>query len=220
MSGEPGSKEYLAASALLLGELHNRLESSLKAADLWSLYRDLELPLAYLLAAMEHTGILVDRGKLERLGEELDRHSTQIAEQIYTEAGEKFNINSPKQLGVILYDKLRASRPEAHQDRAFHQCGGAGTAECVSIVSLVLEYRQVEKLRSTCAMHWCSSSRQRRADSHDVPSNGDMLRLAVQLKSKPAEYSGAHQRRRRIREAFVAPPGSGTHERRLLPDRA
>ena len=208
VSGEPGSKEYLAASALLLGELHNRLESSLKAADLWSLYRDLELPLAYLLAAMEHTGILVDRGKLERLGEELDRHSTQIAEQIYTEAGEKFNINSPKQLGVILYDKL--GLPVLKRTKT----GPSTSAEVLEqlsaypIVSLVLEYRQVEKLRSTYADALVQLISPETGRIHTTFHQTVTARPAVQLKSKPAEYSGAHQRRRQIRK--LCPTGQRT----------
>ncbi|MGI6149239.1 MAG: DNA polymerase I [Limnochordia bacterium] len=209
VSGEPGSKEYLAASALLLGELHNRLESSLKAADLWSLYRDLELPLAYLLAAMEHTGILVDRGKLERLGEELDRHSTQIAEQIYTEAGEKFNINSPKQLGVILYDKL--GLPVLKRTKT----GPSTSAEVLEqlsaypIVSLVLEYRQVEKLRSTYAdalvqLISPETGRIHTTFHQTVTATGRLSSSNPNLQNIPVRTSAG----RRIREAFVAPPGS------------
>ena len=105
---------------------------------------------------MERTGILVHREKLEKLGEELDQHRTEIAQQIYAEAEEEFNINSPKQLGVILFEKL--GLPVIKRTKT----GPSTSAEVLEqltnypIVNWVLEYRQVEKLRSTYADVLCS----------------------------------------------------------------
>ena len=101
---------------------------------------------------MEHRGIKVDREKLEKLGEELDRNSTEIAEQIYAEAGEKFNINSPKQLSVILFEKM--GLPVLKRTKT----GPSTSAEVLEqltaypIVNLVLEYRQVESFAQPMPM--------------------------------------------------------------------
>lgn len=209
IEAEPGSEEHLAASAQLLGKLQPLLTERLKEASLWGLYSDLELPLAYLLAKMEHTGILVDRAKLESLGEELDRNRTQIAEEIYKEAGERFNINSPKQLAAILFDKL--GLPVLKRTKT----GPSTSAEVLEqlsaypIVNLVLEYRQVEKLRSTYAdalvqLISPSTGRIHTTFHQTVTATGRLSSSNPNLQNIPVRTSAG----RRIREAFIAPPGS------------
>ncbi|HHT73850.1 MAG TPA: DNA polymerase I [Firmicutes bacterium] len=206
--GEPGTLEYLGASVRLLAQLHKGLEAKLREAGLWELYHDLELPLAYLLAQMEHTGILVNREKLEKLGEELDSQSTQIAEQIYAEAGERFNINSPKQLGVILFEKL--GLPVLKRTKT----GPSTSAEVLEqlseyeIVNLVLEYRQVEKLRSTYAdalvqLISPETGRIHTTFHQTVTATGRLSSSNPNLQNIPVRTSAG----RRIREAFIAPEG-------------
>lgn len=208
VDGEPGTVEYLGAAARLLGQLHTCLEAALREADLWRLYHDLELPLAYLLAKMERTGILVHREKLEKLGEELDQHRTQIAQQIYAEAGEEFNINSPKQLGVILFEKL--GLPVIKRTKT----GPSTSAEVLEqltnypIVNLVLEYRQVEKLRSTYADALVQLISPQTGRIHStfhqtVTATGRLSSSNPNLQNIPVRTSAG----RRIREAFIAPEG-------------
>lgn len=209
VEAEEGTVEYLAACAGLLPKLHRRLEEELKEAELWELFYDLELPLAYLLAKMEHTGILVDRAKLETLGEELDRHRTEIAQQIYAEAGEEFNINSPKQLGVILFEKM--GLPVLKRTKT----GPSTSAEVLEqltaypIVNLVLEYRQVEKLRSTYADALVQLISPKTGRIHttfhqNVTATGRLSSSDPNLQNIPVRTSGG----RRIRETFIAPEGS------------
>lgn len=209
VDADEGTMEYLVACAGLLPELHQHLEKELKEAELWELFYDLELPLAYLLARMEHRGIKVDREKLEKLGEELDRNSTEIAEQIYAEAGEKFNINSPKQLGVILFEKM--GLPVLKRTKT----GPSTSAEVLEqltaypIVNLVLEYRQVEKLRSTYAdalvqLISPETGRIHTTFHQNVTATGRLSSSDPNLQNIPVRTSAG----RRIRETFVAPEGS------------
>ena len=71
------------------------------------MYHDLEMPLAFILADMESQGVKVDIERLRSMGEELKNRLKDLEELIYSLAGESFNINSPKQLGIILFEKLR-----------------------------------------------------------------------------------------------------------------
>lgn len=77
----------------------------LQKDDLYELYQKVELPLASVLARMEKRGILVDPERLEEISADLDETLTRLTDSIHTQAGEKFNINSPKQLGVILFKR-------------------------------------------------------------------------------------------------------------------
>lgn len=208
IEADEGTVEYLVACVGLLEKVQAHLEAQLKEADMWELYRDLELPLAYLLAKMEDTGILVDRVKLENLGAELDAQSTEIAEKIFAEAGEKFNINSPKQLGVILFEKM--GLPVLKRTKT----GPSTSAEVLEqlsaypIVNLVLEYRQVEKLRSTYADALVQLINPETGRIHttfhqNVAATGRLSSSDPNLQNIPIRTSAG----RRIRETFVAPEG-------------
>ncbi|MBP0973722.1 MAG: DNA polymerase I [Oscillospiraceae bacterium] len=114
------------------------------------LWRDIELPLTDVLASMEHTGVLVDQDGIRSFGEQLTTRIDELAAEIYEAAGEEFNISSPKQLGVILFEKL--GLPAKKKTKS----GWSTNAEVLEelswqhpIVAKVLEYRQYTKLRST-----------------------------------------------------------------------
>ena len=79
----------------------------LREQGMEALYRDLELPLLYTLHHMEQAGILVERQELVDYGEMLKTRIDELEQTIYDKAGEKFNINSPKQLGTILFEKMQ-----------------------------------------------------------------------------------------------------------------
>ena len=85
------------------------LAEKLKEAGATSLYREVEMPLLFTLAAMEKKGVLVDTLLLKQMSEELGQLLSLSEEKIYRLAGEKFNINSPKQLQTILFEKLKLS---------------------------------------------------------------------------------------------------------------
>ncbi len=140
---------YNAVVALLCSSI---LEEKLKEDGSFKLYEEMELPLLYTLYNMEYEGIRVEREALKEYGDKLSVRIAELEKNIYELAGEEFNINSPKQLGEILFDKLKL--PGGKKTKS-----GYSTAADVleklagehDIVSSVLEYRQLAKLKSTYA---------------------------------------------------------------------
>ena len=116
------------------------------------LYHDVELPLTMVLGSMEYYGFKVDRNALEEYGNMLDRFIRSLEQAIYMLAGEEFNINSPKQLGIILFEKLGL---KAVKKTKTGYSTDAGVLESLAdkheIIPHILEYRQLAKLKSTYA---------------------------------------------------------------------
>ncbi|NMA71607.1 MAG: DNA polymerase I, partial [Firmicutes bacterium] len=140
----------LAARLGRYGALQRRLETQLEADGLLELFREVELPLAWVLAGMEARGIRVDAEVLAGLSQELDGRIEALAQGIYGLAGEEFNLNSPKQLGAILFDKL--GLPVLQRTKT----GPSTSAEVLEelaeqheIAALILAYRQLVKLKGT-----------------------------------------------------------------------
>ena len=128
------------------------LSGELKTKGMLSLYREIEMPVAFVLYDMEKEGIAIDRDALKKYGEDLSVSIAELEKSIYEAAGEEFNINSPKQLGVILFEKLQM--PNSKKTKT----GYSTSAEVLEklavdypIVSDILEYRQLTKLKSTYA---------------------------------------------------------------------
>ncbi len=99
--------QHLANKARAIEQLRPQLFEQLEKNEQLPLYTDIELPLTHVLAKMEITGVHVDAQTLKNMGSKLTERLTEIEEQIYQEAGEEFNINSTKQLGKILFEKLK-----------------------------------------------------------------------------------------------------------------
>ncbi|MDO5311221.1 MAG: DNA polymerase I, partial [Clostridia bacterium] len=116
-----------------------------------SLYYDIELPLTEVLARLQLRGMYVDKAELTDFGKMLDERISERQAQIYAEAGEEFNINSPKQLGVILFEKL--GLPYGKKTKKGTYSTNIDIMEKLRdkhpIVNMVLEYRQLTKLKST-----------------------------------------------------------------------
>ena len=134
----------------LIGALHETLGKRLEELGLTGLLQGMEIPLCSVLANMERRGVLVDKNALARFGEMLTSRIAETQKEIYAQAGEEFNILSPKQLGHILFEKL--GLPPIKKTKT----GYSTNAEVLEklqyqhpIVSLVLEYRQLTKLNST-----------------------------------------------------------------------
>ncbi len=128
------------------------LMDALADAGMERLYTEVELPLVYVLDAMEKEGVCVDGDALREYGEELGERIAALERRIYEQAGEEFNINSPKQLGVILFEKLQM--PNGKKTKTGYSTAAdvlERLAPDYPIVSDILEYRQLAKLKSTYA---------------------------------------------------------------------
>ncbi|MCS1351594.1 DNA polymerase I [Mechercharimyces sp. CAU 1602] len=142
--------EHLARKAVVVTQLEELLRTKLKEVELDKLYFDIELPLTDVLARMEQEGIRVDVEGLEALGEELRARLNELTDKIYDLAGTQFNINSPKQMGEVLFDKL--GLPVIKKTKTGYSTS-ADVLEKLApqheIVEYILHYRQVGKLIST-----------------------------------------------------------------------
>ena len=144
--------EYAVEDADITLQLKEHFAPELTDANTLSLFENIEIPLLRVLAAMEIEGINLDKGFLKSLSEELDNDIKELETKIYTEAGEEFNIASPKQLGVILFEKMKlVDKPKKTKT------GQYSTAEDVLsylakdhvIIQNILDFRGLSKLKST-----------------------------------------------------------------------
>ncbi len=133
-------------------ELDRQLEPAIDARGLRELYSTIELPLARVLARMERSGILIDRTELQRLSEMMEGEIARLTERIHSLAGKPFNISSPQQLGRVLFEDLKMPAP-AKYGKGKAISTAADVLETLAadheIVRLVLEYRQLTKLKGT-----------------------------------------------------------------------
>lgn len=128
------------------------VSDELKNTDMLSLFLEIEMPLIYSLYDMEVRGIEVDKEALKEYGDKLGTRIVQLETEIYDIVGEKFNINSPKQLGVILFEKLKL--PFGKKTKTGYSTSADILEKLRSedpVVGMVLEYRQLTKLKSTYA---------------------------------------------------------------------
>lgn len=147
---EGDSAEYMAKCAVALGALNETVGKKMEEKGQTELYRKVELPLVSVLAEMEINGFLVDEGELADFAKVLGDRINTLTAMIYEMAGEEFNINSPKQLGVILFEKMNL-KPVKKTKTGYST--NADVLEKLTdkhpIINLILEYRAVAKLKST-----------------------------------------------------------------------
>ena len=126
------------------------MEKAFKEMDMEYLFYDVEMPLVEVLGSMEYEGMAVDKNQLEELGNKFKEIISNLEKEIFTMAGEKFNINSPKQLGVILFEKLEL--PVIKKTKTGYSTN-ADVLEKLrdkhEIIDKITEYRQIVKLNST-----------------------------------------------------------------------
>lgn len=142
--------EFLTRRAHILYEAYKRLEKELEQNEMQFLFNQIEMPLVQVLFDMEKEGIKVDLEKLKAYGEELDQFIEAEARCIYDLAGESFNINSPKQLGKILFEKMDI--PPLKKTKTGYSTAAEvleKLKEDYPIVEHILAYRQYAKLKST-----------------------------------------------------------------------
>ncbi len=143
---------YVSYCALVNAAAYPELQKELKKSKSYHLFEEIEMPLLFTLYDMEKQGILVKRQALQEYGTQLGTRISELEEEIYERAGEPFNINSPKQLGVILFEKMHM--PYGKKTKT----GYSTSAEVLEklrfedpVIEMILEYRQLTKLKSTYA---------------------------------------------------------------------
>lgn len=146
----PELAKHVVRKGLVMAELSEKLTADLKKNEQDQLFTELEMPLSLILADMESTGIKVDVARLRSMGKEISEKLLKIESTIHELAGEKFNINSPKQLGTILFEKL--SLPALKKTKTGYSTS-ADVLEKLApdheIIEQILQYRQLGKLQST-----------------------------------------------------------------------
>lgn len=145
-------KEYAAEDADITLQLRQKIEPLLEATDTRKLFDEIEMPLVKVLAAMEAEGVKIDTQNLNSYSSELEAEIRQIEAEIYSLAGERFNIGSPKQLGEILFDKMKLVENPKQTKTKQHSTGEDILQKLINkhpIIQQILDYRSLTKLKST-----------------------------------------------------------------------
>ncbi|HQB50951.1 MAG TPA: DNA polymerase I [bacterium] len=192
-------------------EIHNFLIKKLTENELLKIYYQVELPLIAVLAKMESVGVKIDQLFLGDLAKDWQSELDQLTVKIYTQAGEEFNINSPKQLQVILFEKLGLKAKGLSKTKSGLSTDAANLQKLNKehpIISLLLEYREVAKLLNTYAL-----ALPRLADSRDsrlratfhqaVTATGRLSSSDPNLQNIPTRTEMG----KKLRQAFVAENG-------------
>jgi DNA polymerase-1 len=202
---------YAAEDADVTLRLHRALSKKLDAEPkLKSVYADIEMPLVPVLARMEQAGVLVDTGALKRQSGELARRMHEINEQAHAIAGRSFSLDSPKQLQAILFDELKlaavmktpSGQPSTNEEAL------EAIANDHALPRMILEYRGLAKLRSTYTEKLADNVNPRTGRVHTnynqaTAATGRLSSQDPNLQNIPIRTEEG----RRIRQAFVAPPG-------------
>ncbi|MBW1660481.1 MAG: DNA polymerase I, partial [Deltaproteobacteria bacterium] len=201
---------YAAEDADLALRLCNILGPKVREQGMGDLYETIELPLVTVLAEMEHHGVKVDLDQLRELSKELEARMIQLEEKIHRLAGEPFNINSPKQLSVILFDKLGLkSIKKTKTGRSTNVDVLMALSLEHELPALVLEYRSFSKLKSGFVdalpkLVDPQTGRIHTSFNQTVASTGRLSSSNPNLQNIPIRTEEG----RRIREAFIAEEGN------------
>lgn len=201
---------YAAEDADITLRLYEILHKALEKDELSEVAEKVDFPLMEVLADIEYQGVRLDTSMLEKFSKELENDLKELEKQIYEKAGEEFNINSPQQLGTILFDKL--GLPAGKKTRT----GQYSTNESVltklavkyEIPSLILDYRQLAKLKSTYVDALPSMVNKKTGRIHtdfnqSVAATGRLASSNPNLQNIPIRT----KRGREIRKAFIAEEG-------------
>ncbi len=200
--------EYAAEDADVAWQLCDRLGEQIGASPMADLYRDVELPLVEVLADMEYSGVALDTKLLEEISTDLRERIEELRRSIYDAAGREFAIDSPKQLGVILFDELgfRVVKKTKTSRSTDAEVLGVLSAETAHpLPGLVLDYRELTKLLSTYVeplpgMVSPHSGRLHASFHQAVAATGRLSSSSPNLQNIPVRTEQGRQ----IRRAFVA----------------
>ena len=191
------AREYACEDADVALMLANTLRPKLKEEDLLDLYQKLELPLIEVLAEMEMNGVRLDLDLLASISKDLADQMVKAEDRIHQMAGRRFNINSPKQLGQILFEDLKLPMGKKTKKKSGYSTDVEVLTELAAKHELpaeVLNYRSLTKLRSTYAVALAELVDPKTGRVHTSYNQAvTRHRPFVQLRSQPPEYT--HQNR-------------------------
>jgi DNA polymerase-1 len=202
--------EYCGKASSCIFQMKSKMEEKLNDANLTSLFNSIELPVTSILAEMEQIGIIIDKGHLCGLSGEYGELLQQLSNEVFQIAGETFNLNSPKQIGEILFDKLQL--PGAKKTKNGSHSTNADILESLApdfpIVGKILEYRELQKLCSTYIDALPLqinqfSGRVHTTFNQTIAATGRLSSTNPNLQNIPIRSEEG----RRIREAFIAEKG-------------
>ncbi len=201
--------DYSCANVDILWNLKDELQGELQQQGLWELFAEVEMPLVPVLVAMESNGVALDADLLRGMSLELGREMLKLEKEIYGSVGHEFNVNSPQQLGKVLFEELRLPKPRKTKT-------GYSTEVSVMealrgshpIIELVLQYRQLSKLKSTYVdalpgLINRKTGRVHTSFNQTGTATGRLSSSEPNLQNIPVRGELG----KKIREAIIAPPG-------------
>ncbi|MBE9470411.1 MAG: DNA polymerase I [Chloroflexi bacterium] len=202
--------DYACAGADVIWHLRDNLRDELQRQGLWPLFTEVEMPLVPVLADMERSGVVLDTGLLREMSLSLNRKILELEAEIYSSVGHEFNINSHQQLGRILFEELKL--PRARKTKSGYSTEASvieGLRGTHPIIELVLDYRQVSKMKSTYvealpALINRNTGRVHTSFNQTATTTGRLSSTEPNLQNIPirGKLGG------KIRQAIIAPPGS------------
>ena len=209
--GDSRLSAYAAERVELARRMAEAMRRELEAGSLARVYTEIEAPLVPVLLRMEEAGILLDSGYLREMSVELGAEIAGLETEIYKQAGEPFNLNSPQQLGVVLFEKMGLPALKRTQKTKSYSTGAETLEELARrgypIAQLLLRYRELTKLKSTyidaLPEMVAADGRIHTRFNQAVAATGRLSSTNPNLQNIPVRTELGQ----RIRRAFVAPPG-------------
>jgi DNA polymerase I len=202
--------DYACASVDILWGLKGSLETELRKQGLWQLFTEVEMALIPVLVAMEKNGILLDTDLLREMSLELGQQLLRLEKEIYSSVGHQFNINSPQQLGRVLFEDLRL--PQSRKTKTGYSTEASVMEALRGVhpaIEFILEYRQLSKLKSTYvdalpALINHKTGRVHTNFNQTGTTTGRLSSSDPNLQNIPIRSELGN----RIRKAIIAPPGT------------
>jgi DNA polymerase-1 len=199
-----------SSAAVAIGSLFQHLDEELKKQGLWQLFADVEMPLVPVLVHMQENGVLLDTELLRLMSQRLGDRLTALESEIYKCVGHQFNINSPRQLGSVLFDEMHLATQQKKKGNWSTEASVLESLRGVHpVADFILEYRQLTKLKSTYIDALPQLVNSRTARLHT--SFNQMRTATGRLSSSDPNLQNIPVKGelgREIRRAFIAPTGS------------
>ena len=202
--------DYFCASVDIVWSLKGSLETELRKQGLWQLFTEVEMALIPVLVAMESNGIVLDTKLLREMSLEQGQELLRLEKEIYGSVGHQFNINSPQQLGKVLFEELRL--PQSRRTKTGYSTEASvmeALRDTHPVIELILKYRQLSKLKSTYvdalpALINHKTGRVHTNFNQTGTATGRLSSSDPNLQNIPIRSEMGNK----IRKAIIAPPGA------------